>query len=181
MQPHIALENDLIRADFINGINDMAHSETQLVGGQGIFGEDGCALFSQGVPFQKQLPVVQSGWNPYLWSPNIVDVSVANQNASVTTVRTVDNCAIMLGRTPYDFGTLSANQNQVLSGFVFAIIQHPVWGTNYYDVSAVLSCGQNFSVLEQIDNNFSILPLYYVNSNGVEKDYRGIPTLTMYA
>ena len=93
----------------------------------------------------------------------------------------MDNCAVMLGRAPYDFGSLSAHNNEVLSGYVFAVLQHPVWGTEYYDVSAVLSCSENFSGMEQVDNNFSILPLYRIGQTGIEQDYRGIPTITMYA
>lgn len=94
----------------------------------------------------------------------------------------VDNCAIMLGRAPYDFGSLSATNGEVLSGYVFAIIQHPVWGTNYYDVSAVLSSASSFAGMEQIHNDFSVLPLYYVDKDtGMTKDFRGIPTATMYA
>lgn len=85
----------------------------------------------------------------------------------------------MLGRTPYDFGTLSANNGQVLSGFVFAVIQHPIWGNDYPDVSATLSCAPVLDV-GAVDNNFSILPLYYVDNTGMTRDYRGIPTLAMY-
>lgn len=85
----------------------------------------------------------------------------------------------MLGRTPYDFGSLSAPNGQVLSGFVFAVIQHPIWGNDYPDVSATLSCAPVLDVAA-VDNNFSILPLYYVDNTGMTKDYRGIPTLAMY-
>lgn len=69
----------------------------------------------------------------------------------------------------------------ILSGYVFAVIEHPIWGTNYYDVSAVLSCGSNFDATYELDNNFSILPLYYVGDGGMTKDFRGIPTITMYS
>lgn len=174
------LNGQLIKGDDINRIRQEANEWTDVVGGT-MTQLDGKRTINVGGrrPWEYSAFRATGGWNPYLWNPTISTLSVQGTENTATTVLSVDNCVLMLGRTPYDFGSLSAPNGQVLSGFVFAVIQHPIWGNDYPDVSATLSCAPVLDVAA-VDNNFSILPLYYVDNTGMTRDYRGIPTLAMY-
>lgn len=175
------LNGDLIKGSDMNAVREQANGMLDVAGATTTQWKGQRTIALQQKPWARSAFTSTGGWNPWLWTPTVIDLSVAGTDATVKTVLSVDNCACMLGRAPYDFGSLQADNNEVLSGYVFAVIQHPIWGTNYYDVSAVLSSADTFAGLEDIDSNFSILPLYYVDSTGITKDFRGIPTMTMYS
>lgn len=175
------LNGELIKGSDMNAVRKEANGALDVLGGTSTQCKGARTIQIPRKVWNQPVFRNAAGWNPWLWKPVIAELSVENSDSTVKSVISVDNCAVMLGRAPYDFGNISATDGQVLSGYVFAVIQHPVWGTEYYDVSAVLSCAENFDGVEQVDNNFSILPLYKVGPTGVEQDYRGIPTITMYA
>lgn len=173
------LNGDLIKGSDMNAVREQANGMLDVAGATTTQWKGQRTIALQQKPWGHS--AFTGGWNPWLWKPVIAELSVENSDSTVKSVISVDNCAVMLGRAPYDFGSLSAVDSEVLSGYVFAVIQHPVWGNNYYDVSAVLSSADTFDGLEDIDSNFSILPLYYVDQAGMTKDFRGIPTMTMYS
>lgn len=178
------LKQTFIKSDYIGSIARAANGHKEFVGGQTLQSPNGqMTMIQQSRPFSRQLATATStGWSPDVWTPTLstLTVGTGDEQTTVRTVMKVDNCVCMLGRAPYDFGTLSAHENQVLSGEVFAMIQHPIWGNTWYDVSAVLSCTGDWTGMNQLDNNFSILPLYKVTPTQMI-DYRAIPTLTFYA
>lgn len=175
------LNGELIKGGDMNAVRKEANGALDVLGGTSTQWKGARTIQLPRKVWTQPVFRNAAGWNPWLWKPVIAELSVENSDSTVKSVISVDNCAVMLGRAPYDFGSLSATDSEVLSGYVFAVIQHPVWGNNYYDVSAVLSSADTFDGLEDIDSNFSILPLYYVDQTGMTKDFRGIPTMTMYS
>lgn len=131
-----------------------------------------------------------AGWNPDVWKPVFgqIEITGQDQNLTINALSAVENCVMMAGRGVYDFGTLrplpaegSTTAVQYLSGCVYAIISHPVWATEYFSLSCALSCTNAVGDLMIYSDDFTYLPLYYVNADGsIRTDYRGLPSITMY-
>lgn len=71
--------DELITADFINNICDVANGHCEYLGGTTIQNPRGQRTYvSQQTPFSRKQQVVGGGWNPWLWTPTIVQLSVEN-------------------------------------------------------------------------------------------------------
>lgn len=135
-------------------------------------------------PRPGMMPSGGSGWNPDVWHPVIEKGVEIDEHPGETAgaLLSVDNCVVMCGRQFKDFGSLFPYQNQVLSGVVMAVFDHPIWDLNTPTLRCQLSCCPSLNGLVAYSSDYTAMPLYYIAQDGtLSVDYRGIPTLTMWS
>ena len=129
-----------------------------------------------------------TGWNPDIWKPVIAtglpvsDMPGQTSPYTAGALLSVDNCVVMCGRMFKDFGSLIPIDNQVLSGVVMAVFDHPLWALDTPSLRCQLSSCPSLNNVAGYSQDFTAMPLYYITHDGaLSVDYRGMPTITMWS